>query len=120
MSLLPRRKRTHSPEFKADLIRQCQQPGVSISAIALANQINDNLLRKWINKAAVLPLVQSEPLEPARPPQLVPIQVAASSAPAQPASPIRIQIQQGKTQIQIEWPIDSATACAQWLQGWLR
>ena len=51
----PRRKRTHSPEFKADLVRQCQQPGISISAISLANQINANLLRKWINKAAVLP-----------------------------------------------------------------
>lgn len=119
MSLLPRRKRTHSPEFKADLIRQCQQPGISISAVALANQINDNLLRRWINQATVLPAVQSVQPVPS-PTQLVPIEITASHAPAQAASPIRIQIQQGKTQIQIEWPMDSAAACAQWLQGWLR
>jgi transposase-like protein len=120
MSLVPRRKRTHSPEFKADLVRQCQQPGISISAVALANQINDNLLRKWINKAAALPLVQSEPVAPAISSQFVPIEIATSSATTQVATPIRIQIQQGKTQIQIEWPMDSAAACAQWLQGWLR
>ena len=116
----PRRKRTHAPEFRAELVRQCQQPGVSISAIALANQVNANLLRKWINKAATLPIVPFEPATPAIPPQLVPVQIAAPNIPAESASPIRIQIQQGKTHIQIEWPMNCAAACGQWLQGWLR
>ena len=33
-----RRRRTHSPEFKAKLVAECQQPGASIAAIALAHR----------------------------------------------------------------------------------
>ena len=42
-----RRRRRFSPEFKASLVMQCQ-PGVSVSAVALANGINANQLRRWI------------------------------------------------------------------------
>ena len=36
-----RPRRRHSPEFKAQAIAACLQPGVSIAAIALANQLNE-------------------------------------------------------------------------------
>lgn len=38
-------------EAKAELIRRCQQPGVSVAGIALAHGLNANLLRKWITVA---------------------------------------------------------------------
>lgn len=37
---------------KRELVRRCQQPGVSVAAIALAHGLNANLLRKWITMAA--------------------------------------------------------------------
>ncbi|WP_415792832.1 transposase [Bordetella tumulicola] len=42
-----RRRRTHSAEFKAELVASCPQPGVSLTAIALDHGINPNLLRCW-------------------------------------------------------------------------
>jgi transposase-like protein len=33
---------------KQELVRRCQQPGVSVAATALAHGLNANLLRKWI------------------------------------------------------------------------
>ena len=33
---------------KRELVRRCQQPGVSVAALALAHGLNANLLRKWI------------------------------------------------------------------------
>ena len=33
-------RRRHSPEFKAQMIAACQQPGVSIAAVAQANGLN--------------------------------------------------------------------------------
>ena len=33
---------------KQELVRRCQQPGVSVAAMALAHGLNANLLRKWI------------------------------------------------------------------------
>ena len=57
---------------KLELVRRCQQPGVSVAATALAHGLNANLLRKWITMAsgrrasgrgtdAVLLPVRSEP-----------------------------------------------------------
>ena len=40
--------RTHSAEFKAQVLAECQQPGASVAAIALARGVNVNLLRKWL------------------------------------------------------------------------
>lgn len=37
---------------KRELVRRCEQPGVSVAAIALAHGLNANLLRKWITMAA--------------------------------------------------------------------
>jgi transposase len=43
-----RRRRAHSVEFKAQVLAQCAQPGASIAAVALANGVNANLVRKWL------------------------------------------------------------------------
>jgi transposase len=39
-------------QAKGELVRRCQQPGVSVAAMALAHGLNANLLRKWITVAA--------------------------------------------------------------------
>ncbi len=41
-----RTRRRHDPEFKRQVIEACQEPGVSVAAIALANGQNTNMLRK--------------------------------------------------------------------------
>ena len=46
-----RRRRRHSAEFRAEAVRACQQPGVSVAAIALARGLNANLLRRWVLRA---------------------------------------------------------------------
>lgn len=33
---------------KRELVKRCQQPGVSVAKMALAHGLNANLLRKWI------------------------------------------------------------------------
>jgi transposase len=38
---------------KQALITLCQQPGASVSAIAVANGINPNVVRRWLNLAQV-------------------------------------------------------------------
>ena len=48
VALPSRRRRRHTPEFKARVIAACLQPGVSLAAAALANGLNANLLRTWV------------------------------------------------------------------------
>jgi transposase-like protein len=46
-----RLRRQYSSEFRALVIEAASQPGVSVAAIALANGMNANLLRRWISMA---------------------------------------------------------------------
>ncbi|WP_440292442.1 IS66-like element accessory protein TnpA [Halopseudomonas sp. Lyrl_26] len=46
-----RTRRRFSPEFKASIVAQCRQPGVSVARIALDNELNANLVRRWVSQA---------------------------------------------------------------------
>ena len=39
-------------QAKRELVKRCEQPGVSVAAMALAHGLNANLLRKWITVAS--------------------------------------------------------------------
>lgn len=40
-------RRRHDAEIKARVLAACNEPGASISAVALAHGLNANLVRKW-------------------------------------------------------------------------
>ncbi len=40
-------RRRHSDELKAKVLAACDEPGASISGVALAHGLNTNLVRKW-------------------------------------------------------------------------
>ncbi|MDM0009985.1 transposase [Variovorax sp. J22G73] len=89
-----RRRRKHSAEFKAELIRACQQPGVSSAAIALANGLNANMLRRWVN-CAEQPESAAAPARPPPPPEFVPLKLPAP----QLQTDIRIELQRYKVML---------------------
>ena len=47
-----RQRRSYSVEYKAGAIKACK-PGISMAAVALANGLNANMLRRWMNEARV-------------------------------------------------------------------
>ncbi|HTP93776.1 MAG TPA: transposase [Xanthobacteraceae bacterium] len=112
-----RRKRVHSEEFKADLVRACSEPGVSVAGVALANGVNANLVRKWMaaRGIAVPSRRRSTAAKSAvvRRAEFVP--VAITAAP----SDIRVEVQRGEAVVKIEWPLAAAGECAAWLRQWL-
>ncbi|MBI2750944.1 MAG: transposase, partial [Burkholderiales bacterium] len=42
-------RRTHSPEFKAQVLAACARPGASVAAVALDHGLNANVVRKWLS-----------------------------------------------------------------------
>ncbi len=42
----------YDAQAKRELVRRCQQPGVSVAATAMAHGINANLLRTWMLKSS--------------------------------------------------------------------
>ncbi len=112
--------RRHSAEFKARVIELARQPGVSTAAVALANGLNANMLRRWVREAdecvpssahkdtvTVMPAFVQLPM-----PQ--PVQAALPPASAQVQDTISVEIRRGSTAVQAELPLDARSA------AWLR
>jgi transposase-like protein len=117
-----RRRRRHSAEFKAAVIQECMQPGISVAAVALAHKLNANMLRKWVIEA-------EHRAGPAQPPRVVQqaggpapafVPLAVSAPPAEAADEIHIELHRAGTTVKIAWPTGAAHHCAAWLRDWLR
>ena len=104
----PRRtRRRHDPEFKEQVIAACRHPGVSVAAIALANGLNTNMLRKWVrdHRAESEP-DQSKAELAAAPSAIVQLTVAPNVPPAE----IRLDVRRGGMTVQMAWPVDAVAS----------
>ena len=122
-----RRRRIHSAEFKAHIVAACSQPGVSSAAVAMANGINANLVRRWVKEAEVG--AQMEPgtaaseaktSSPATTPtpKFLPLPIPTPASPV--AADIRIELQRSATTVTVTWPASAASECAAWMRELLR
>jgi transposase len=121
-----RRRRRHSDEFKADLVAACTQPGISIAAVAMANGVNANLLRRWVNEVEMKASVDDDSAEaavtatkPTTAPSFIPVSLPSPATPT-PSLDIRIELQRGATAVTVTWPASAASECAAWMRELLR
>jgi transposase-like protein len=120
-----RARRRHDPEFKRQVIEACQQPGVSVAAIALANGLNANYLRRWVKEhrdqfgrhKISAPVVVAPPSA-----RLVPVTLQAADVAADVATlgEIRLDIRRGQTTVQLAWPVEHAAQLGVILKDLLR
>jgi transposase len=112
-----RRRRKHSDEFKARAVRACEQPGVSMAAVALAHGINANPLRRWVlRRRTADTTAQSSTSTTA--PAFVALALPAPTPPR--PGDIRIELQRGAVRVNIAWPASASDGCAAWLRELLR
>jgi transposase len=123
-----RAHRRHSAEFKAQVIRACRQPGVSVAAVALTNGLNANMLRRWVldaERAGAMAVSGqgaqgvSAMVATSSRPGFVAVQMAPSPE-SSPEPDIHIEFKRGTTTIVVRWPAGLAGACATWLREMLR
>jgi len=111
-----RRRGRYSEAFKTQVVTAARQPGVSTAAVALANGLNANLLRRWISESdAPRPTTRSNTAAvtaTAQPPF-----VALQVAPRKDSSEglIHIELQRAGTTLRIQWPVSAAHECASWV-----
>lgn len=116
-------RRRHDAEFKAKILAACDEPGTSVAAVALAHDLNANLVHKWRRgrAAAVVPALRLGTPTP----EFVALSLpSASPNAAKPASSaamhIRIAIERDAGRVNVSWPVTAAAECAVWLREWLR
>ncbi len=116
-----RRRGRYSEDFKRQVVTTCLEPGVSTAAVALANGLNANLLRRWVVEATQRSSSRRSKTTALAPignhPTFIPIKFdpPPPAAPAPPAD-IRLQLQHGATTVHIHWPLQASSQCAQWLR----
>jgi len=114
-----RRRRTHSAEFKAKVVAACRQPGVSIAAVALANGLNANLLRRWVvseeaQPANAMDVVSAPTRVDVESRSFIPLQLEAPVGTSK--QEINIELRRGATVVKVSWPVVAAAQCAAWLR----
>jgi transposase-like protein len=97
-----RKRRRHSEEFRKSVVAASRQPGVSVSAVALANGLNANLLRRWIKESGErVPVRRPSAVNPVVAPMtLVPVAVESGES----VEEIRIDIRRAGMAVQLAWP----------------
>jgi transposase-like protein len=116
-----RRRGRYSGEFKRKVISACKQPGVSTAAVALANGLNANLLRRWISQSRLpakpATVKRTKTLAVAPQTQFIPLELQTTGAT--PAN-IQIELQRGATLVRVQWPLGYAGECAAWMREVLK
>jgi transposase len=108
-------RRRHSAALKAQVLTECERPGASIAAVALAHGLNANLVHKWRARAQGHRPHHS----PAVTEAFVPLPVVPSAAiPAH--TDLRIELRRGPVTVTLSWPLSAAADCAIWLREVLR
>lgn len=119
-------RRRHSAEFKAEVLRACEQPGASTAGVALAFGLNANLVRQWQRGRGVRRAGLALPAEFAAP-GFVPMKLEEPRTPAASTEPrslasgdIELQLQRGPLAVSVRWPASHAAECARLLCELLR
>ena len=123
--MIPNRsnRRVHSPEFKAQVIGECQQPGASVAAVAIGYGLNPNVVRKWLagqnRKRMDAAMPASAPHM--APLQFVPIELAKSDhlVPKLRASQpdVRVELDHGGLRLKLQGAASSGPAYASLLRA---
>ena len=126
-------RRRHSDDLKAKVLAACDEPGASISGVALAHGLNTNLVRKWrsgrgvkrVGMAVTPATTSTAPPALATPAEFVAIEMpappkAATRAAAKAAAPIgealiQIELRRGPLHLNVRWPIAASEDCWVWL-----
>jgi transposase len=115
-----RKRRRHSEEFRARVVAACREPGVSVSAVALANGLNANLLRRWIKEHAErLPVRRRSVVNPVVESMTV-VPVTIELDEGQGGEEIWIDIRRGGMAVQLAWPATRTGELGRLLKDLLR
>ena len=112
LAIAERKRRSFSKAFKAQVVAECAA-GAPTAAVAQSHGLNTNMVWKWVRKAQTTDAL-------ARQTAFIAVPAPAPVSVTQGGQHIRIQLRRGDLQIEMNWPVGQAAACAAWLRDLLR
>jgi transposase-like protein len=125
-----RTHRTYSAQFKAEMVAACARPEASISALALAQGMNPNVLHRWLREHERNGLHQLNGAVIATPPTApsigdfiplpLPTPALASQSLASQLPAIEVELYKGDLHLNVRWPASLTAEFANWAATLLR
>ena len=101
-----RQRSSYPKPFKAQIVRECLQPGASVSSVAINHGINANVIRKW------LPIYRDKPAVSL--PAFVPLQPMSKRHADET---VVIALPLGDKSITVKWPSSDPDGCARFIRS---
>lgn len=129
-----RRRRSYTKQFKAELVAQCMDANISLASLAIENDINPNVLRRWVieherygqhtlsedegqkvdhNEASQRPWQSFIPVRTDAQPSS---RMLPAPAIGRSDGPLTVQLQGRGITISVFWPSTQAQALAHWVR----
>ena len=101
-------RRRYGAQFKAMVLAQCEEPGMSVAQVAMSHGINDNVVHRWRQLARRHESATPRDIPGAQPPvsqpaSFVPLALPAPDAPEVKAE-VRLEIKRGAVTVGLAWP----------------
>jgi transposase len=108
-------RRRYSPDFKAQVLDECDAPGASVAKVAMSHGINTNVVHGWrklAREAGAAGPVSSREF----------VAVALPAPPMQPVAErgIEVELRRGALAMKITWPSLATADFAAWTRELLR
>lgn len=122
----PRTHRTYTAQFKAELVAACQQPRVSIAALAGQHAMNANVLHRWLkehHRSGCHQLAVHDRAPDPGPSSLqsafIPVQLPTAMAQPGPQD-IKVELRKGALSMALTWPLSAAAEFESWSAAMLK
>jgi len=125
-----RTHRTYSAQFKAEMVAACARPEASISALALAQGMNPNVLHRWLREHERNGLHQLNGAVISKPPATpsvgdfiplpLPAPALANPSLASQSPVIEVELHKGDLHLNVRWPASLTAELANWAAALLR
>lgn len=108
-------RRRYSPEFKAQVMSECDAPGASVAKVAMSHGINTNVVHGWrklAREAGAASLTFSS--------GFVPVALPATPMQSVAERGIEVELRRGAVTMKITWPSLATADFAAWTHELLR
>jgi transposase len=124
---LPTRRghRTYTAQFKVEMVAACLKPGASISALALSQGMNPNVVHRWLREYErqglhdVNAMGASQSKASALVGEFVPLPLL-TTASKNKTTTIEVELRKGDLYLNVRWPADLSAEFATWAAALLR
>lgn len=100
-------RRRYGGQFKAMVLTQCDEPGVSVAQVAMSHGINDNVVHRWRQLARRQQAAERATLDAqsstAQPAAFMPLALPAPDVP-EVKTEVHLDIKRGAVSVGVAWP----------------